>query len=194
MPILGIIASSFRSAAGPTGAYDSLATVTVPSGGVASITFAGIPSGYKHLQIRFLAQSNRATYGTDSVLGTLNGDTGSNYAYHALRGDGASASAINGTTQSRFYLYGSSATSAASAYTFGGAVMDILDYANTNKYKTIRCLAGADLNGTVGGYGGAVALSSSLWQSTNAVTSINLAPESGTLWNQYSSFALFGVK
>jgi molecular chaperone HtpG len=46
-PILGIIASSFRSAAGPDGAYDALATVTVPSGGLASITFAAIPNTYK---------------------------------------------------------------------------------------------------------------------------------------------------
>jgi hypothetical protein len=36
---------------GPFGAYDSLATVTL-SADAASVTFAGIPSGYKHLQIR----------------------------------------------------------------------------------------------------------------------------------------------
>jgi hypothetical protein len=192
-PMLGIMASQISGHLSNT-AYESIETVTVGSGGTASITFSSIAADWKHLQIRLLAQSNRATYGTDSIFGTFNSDTGSNYAYHVLRGDGANASATNGTSQSRFYVYSPSATSTASAYTFGAGVIDILDYANTNKYKTIRCLAGADLNGTVGGYGGAAALTSSLWQSTSAVTSINLAPESGTLWNQYSSFALYGIK
>jgi hypothetical protein len=193
MPILGIMASS-TSGANAVGDYESIQTVTVGSGGTASITFSSIPATYKHLQIRMLTQSNRATYGTDSALGKLNGDTGSNYAFHALRGGGASVSAINSTTQTNFYLYGSSATTSASANTFGAAITDILDYASTSKYKTIRCLAGSDLNGTVSGFGGQVALDSSLWQSTSAVTSINLAPESGTLWTQYSSFALYGIR
>lgn len=189
--ISGLLAGGVAAS---TTSYESISTVTVGAGGSSSISFSSIPSTYKHLQIRLLAQSNRATYGTDSILGTLNSDTGANYAYHVLRGDGGSASATSGASQSRFYVYSPSSTTAASAYTFGGSVIDILDYANTNKYKTIRCLSGADLNGTVGGYGGAVALTSSLWQSTNAVTTINLAPESGTLWNQYSSFALYGIK
>ena len=36
----------------PQGAYDALSTVTVPAGGVATITFAGIPNTYKHRQLR----------------------------------------------------------------------------------------------------------------------------------------------
>ena len=92
MPILGIMASSFRSAAGPQGAYDALATVTVPSGGVASIEFAGIPTGYKHLQLRLLTRTNRADT-NDFMTIRFNGDSGSNYAYHSLYGNGASAGA-----------------------------------------------------------------------------------------------------
>ena len=42
--------------------FDSIATVTVGAGGSSSITFSSIPSTYKHLQIRLLAQTNRATY------------------------------------------------------------------------------------------------------------------------------------
>ena len=55
-PNLGIIATSISGhlfTFSLVGNYDALATVTVPSGGLSSITFAGIPTtGYSHLQIR----------------------------------------------------------------------------------------------------------------------------------------------
>jgi hypothetical protein len=35
----------------------------------------------------------------------------------------------------------------ATANAFGVGIIDILDYANTNKYKTIKSLDGCDLNG-----------------------------------------------
>ena len=182
MPILGILASSFRSAAGPVGAYDSLATVTL-SANTSSITFAGIPSGYKHLQIR---ASARYSTGTETgVKMRLNGDTGSNYAYHELYGTGTGAGAAAGTTQTAISdtMYINSTASV-----FGGAVIDILDYANTNKYKTIRSLNGADVNG-----GGYITFMSGLWQNTAAITSIEMYVAANAM-TQYSTFALYGVK
>ena len=90
--ILGTIASAAKNFLWePQGAYDSLATVTVPSGGVASVTFAGIPSGYKHLQIRALYKVNNTNSGSSRI--TYNGDSGNNYSSHYLIGDGSSASA-----------------------------------------------------------------------------------------------------
>jgi hypothetical protein len=65
--------------------------------------------------------------------------------------------------------------------------MDILDYANTNKFKTTRTLEGYDANGS-----GNVSLTSGLWQSTSAINSITITAV-GT-FNQYSQFALYGVK
>lgn len=184
MPILGIIASSFRSAAGPSGAYDSLASVTL-SASASSITFAGIPSGYKHLELRMIAQINT---GTEALLMQFNGDTGSNYAVHYLNGNGTSATAGASTSRSSLGLFwGMGAPSTAS--TFGANVTSILDYANTNKYKTIRALDGYDANGS-----GAVELVSGLWQSTTAITSITLTPNSSKTFNTYSQFALYGVK
>jgi hypothetical protein len=63
----------------------------------------------------------------------------------------------------------------------------ILDYANTNKYKTLRGLSGADNNGS-----GEIRFWSGLWQSTNAITSIKFFGNNGN-WQQYSHFALYGV-
>ena len=55
---------------GPYGAYDSLATVTVPSGGVASVTFAGIPSGYQHLHIGGGARTDRGYSTLQQIIPT----------------------------------------------------------------------------------------------------------------------------
>ena len=184
MPILGIIASSFRSAAGPVGAYDALATVTVGATAVSSITFAGIPAGYKHLQIRStVLESN------DGVMGfRFNSDTGNNYTIHELIGNGSAASAYAATSQSNIginYNYSASPVSNAPSV----AVVDILDYSSTSKNKTLRALCGVDYNGS-----GYVRLDSGLWLNTGAITSIDIVAFSSKTFNQYSSFALYGVK
>ena len=186
MPILGIMASAMSANLWqPQGAYDSLSTVTL-SAATASVTFAGIPTGYKHLQIRYIVRSTQASTET-GINARLNSDTGSNYAWHYLFGDGASVAASAGATQTSLNLVnvtGASAT--ASAFAVG--VLDVLDYANTSKYKTLRLLQGWDGNGN-----GRINFSSGLWMSTSANNAIEFYPSSGN-WAQYSSFTLYGVK
>ena len=184
MPILGIIASSFRSAAGPEGAYDSLATVTVPSGGVASITFAGIPTGYKHLQLRGI--SRNSTSAGSGVSVTVNGDSSANYSWHRLYGDGSSATAY-GEANSSIFVQLNQTISTSTANTFGVSVIDLLDYANVNKNKTLRVLHGWDANGS-----GNIILSSGNWRNTSAITSITLTPNANFV--EFTQFSLFGVK
>jgi hypothetical protein len=176
------------------GAYDSIATVTVGVGGVSSVSFTSIPSTYQHLQIRAIPQTNRATYGIDQLNIQLNSDTGStNYANHTTWGDGSAGnSAGAGDTNQLFNLNGSVGTSTGG--TFGGLIIDVLDYTNTNKYKTARALSGVDINGTLAGFGGRVGIYSGLWKNTNAITSVSISPSVGTLLTQYSSFALYGIK
>jgi hypothetical protein len=183
-PIIGIIASSFRSAAGPDGAYDALATVT-PNGSTGTITFAGIPNTYKHLQVRLLSRSDSA--GLNQVYIQFNSDTAGNYSNHLLLGDGASAStaATANATRMSVSLQGGASTA---ANIYGGAVVDVLDYANTNKFKTLRGLGGADANGS-----GYVWYSSGNWRNTNAISSIQIIAENGN-FTSASSFALYGIK
>ena len=183
MPILGIIASAIS---GNLGSYESIATTTVGSGGTSSITFSSIPATYTHLQIRWIAR-NSSISGANNYNLQFNGDTASNYAVHDLYGDGATAATQAGSSRANIwatFVPGSSATASA----FAAGVIDILDYANTNKYKTLRQLQGYDLNGS-----GEVRLTSGLWQSTSAITSINIGLSSPT-YVQYSSFALYGIK
>jgi hypothetical protein len=173
-----VVASVFA----PSGAYDSIATAN-GTGSSAVLTFSSIPATYTHLQIRFngLSSSNATLYLR------YNSDTGSNYAIHYLQGNGTAASAGAETTQTLMNLYGSVPAASASSQT-GTSIIDILDYANTNKYKTLRALDGYDSNGS-----GFVVLTSGLWQSTSAITSITLTANAGN-WTTTTTAALYGVK
>lgn len=197
MPILGIWASQISGHLwAPSGAYDALATITVPSGGAASITFTGIPTGYKHLQLRGIAQDNRTTYNQSSFGFRFNGDSGSNYSYHFLQASwGAGATTVDSMgsgSQNQAFSVGS-ITSSVSANHFGGFVIDILDYANVSKNKTIRGFSGVDAN-PAAGYRPIPRLGSGTWYSTSAINSMTIYSEFGTAFNQYSQFSLFGVK
>jgi hypothetical protein len=183
MPILGIIASAITgSLAGPN-SYESIATVSVGSGGQANIEFTSIPATFTHLQIRGIARTTSGTSVDFRIR--MNSDTGSNYARHSLRSGGASADAEGNASQVYMWL---DRAIPGLANTFGGVVIDILDYANTNKYKTMRGLGGADRNGS-----GIVSLSSGLWMNTSTVTSLTITLESGN-FAEYSSLALYGIK
>ena len=187
MPILGIIASSASPNVFST-SYESIATTTVGAGGATTITFSSIPSTYQHLQIRVLARTNRSA-GTDIMSMRMNSDTGNNYADHLVYGDGSSAQTDRNSTYGKINIQ-RVASDNLSASIFSPFVIDILDYANTNKYKTIRYLGGFDANGS-----GRIGLGSGLWQNTAAVTSITLEGlEFSSNYNQYSSFALYGIK
>ena len=183
---LGIVAGSFPIAAG--GDFESIATVTVGSGGAANIEFTSIPGTYQHLQVRLVArQTNTSAGGAAAAKTRLNGDTGNNYNYHALWADGASAYAdTTGTTNFIYPLRIASTTQSASV--FGIGVADILDYANTSKYTVVRGFTGYDNNGS-----GTIYLNSNLWMSTAAVTSISMVPTSGN-FAEHSTAALYGIK
>jgi len=169
------------------GSYDALASITVPSGGLSSITFAGIPTGYSHLQIRGIARSSY-TPSNPAMRFQFNGDTGTNYVDHSLYGTGSSANAAN-ETSINYATLGRGAYDGLSANIFNASVIDILDYANTNKYKTARSLSGYDSNSS----DGQIQLYSGLWMSASAINSITIYFNVGNV-NQYSTFALYGVK
>jgi hypothetical protein len=184
--ILGILAQSAGAVA--TNSYESIATVTVGSGGSSDITFTSIPSTYKHLQIRIMARSNKTGTTNDYLNMNFNSDTGANYSLHQLLGDGTSASANSGTSQNSIFV-SRIATADASASMFGGIVIDILDYANTSKYKTSRSLGGTDQNGS-----GRIYFNSGLWMNTAAISTIVIDAEGASSFVQHSQFALYGIK
>jgi len=177
-PILGVWAS--QNYPRSTTAYESIATVSVGSGGAANVEFTSIPSTYTHLQIRAFYKTGTQY---DNLGLTLNGDTGNNYVQHQVGGYGTVFATATTSTSNPNLLITTSATS-----TFAVGIIDILDYANTSKYKTMRSLNGADENSS-----GYIILRSALWQNTNAITSISIS-KSGQTISQYSQFALYGIK
>lgn len=185
-PILGIIASSQQGALN-VGDYESIATTTVGAGGAASVTFSSIPSTYTHLQIRVLARTERANLG-DTIYWRFNSDSGTNYTLHSILGNGTSASADAGANLSYGYYIDATAASATSGI-FAAGIIDILDYKDTNKFKTARTLHGKDLNGS-----GVLFLTSSLWRSTAAISSMTLESQNGANISEHSSFALYGIR
>ena len=162
-----------------TASMDALGVVTLGSTQT-SITFSSIPSTYTHLQIRALTVTNVPS---GSGVMYFNGDsTNTNYRNHYLYGSGTSAAANDGGNHSYApeFVGGGATTSP------GASIIDILDYTNTNKYKTTRELGGYDANGS-----GYITLSSNLWMNNAAITSISF---NITSWLAGTSFALYGVK
>ena len=174
-PILGILASSQQGAL-IAGDYESIATAN-GTGSSNTITFSSIPSIYTHLQVRVFSFTSSG----DNVAVRFNNDTGFNYAYHQLVGDGAATSAAGVASSTLMQGSYSSPTQ------YGVGVIDIFNYTDTNKYKTLRSLHGSDANGS-----GFILFRSGLWQNTAAVNRIDLFASNN--FTTASQFALYGIR
>ena len=195
MPILGIMASAMSANLWqPQGAYDALSTITVGATSVSSITFAGIPNTYKHLQIRAMTRSTATGNASVNYVATgrirFNSDTGSNYNSHWLDGNGSSASAGNFGVDTSMALadLGGVFAATASGY-FAVNIIDVLDYTSTTKNKTVRILNGQDRNGY-----GRIQLQSGLWFATPASVHTVTFTTDGTAYAEGSQFTLYGIR
>ena len=175
------------------GSYESIATTTVGVGGSSTITFDNISGTYKHLQVRYIARNSGTGDNFIAMKWIFNSDATAVYSNHYVYGQGGGVTGSNATSSASSAggdgLLGMIKDNAA-GYTnmYAAGVLDILDYANTNKYKTCRLLWGEDLNGS-----GRVALQSANWQKTTAINRIDFSCATGDFM-QYSSFALYGIK
>lgn len=184
---LGVLAAS---GAGGGGAFESIATVTA-SGGETSLSFSSIVGTYKHLQIRGIIRDTYtgASGSTQSYI-QFNSDTSANYPRHNLYGNGSTVTAAGVTGSTTIPSIGAATFSGSSnTLIYGVLIIDILDYSSSTKYKTVRSFAGNDTNGA-----GTVSLNSGLWQSTSAITSIQLPDNAGTGYAAGTKFALYGIK
>ena len=151
----------------------------------ASITFSSLgsySSTYKHLQIRATLRETR-TSDFGAILMRLNGDSGSNYAYHKLLGDGSAVYSQAATSRTSLDML--QATGASNgANQFGSNVLDILDPFSTTKNKTLR---------NAGGRSAIIEMSSGLWMSTASLTSIELFANTFNLVTGVR-VSLYGIK
>lgn len=145
---------------------------------VSTVTFSSIPATYKSLQVRFNLVTNANSYFDYQ----FNGDTGTNYAFHKLYGNGSTVVAGGGTTQS----YGAiNNVTTVTTYPNAG-ILDIIDYANVNKNKVVKSIFGSNNNTSSGD----IELESVLWLSTAAINSLTFNVQAGTFTGTIS---LYGV-
>ena len=143
----------------------------------ASVTFGSIPSTFRDLRIVFGSVTN-STNSNMSIR--FNGDTGANYYYANMVGDGSSATfdASSGGDTMGYVLFMNPSG------TITGGVTDIFDYSATDKHKSILTDRSHSQSRVV--------KTAQRWASTSAITSILLFPGSGS-FQAGSSFALYGV-
>jgi hypothetical protein len=140
--------------------YEPIATQTLASA-AASITFSSISSAYTDLRLVIVL---KATSGNTSNLNlVLNSDTGTNYSYTTLRGDGTSAFSNSFTNNSNIRT-GSGNITAGNLSLFE---IDLFSYAGST-FKTVLLNQSVDLNGS-----GQTIRSVNLWRSTSAVNRID---------------------
>ena len=190
MLLLGVLQAQ-AAGAGPVVATDfDLLDQRVLTTSETSVTFSSLAatygSTYQHLQIRYASKSDYGASWADSMRIRFNGDSGSNYAQHQLRGDGANVNAFAQTSTSSInyaLLSGS-----ANTYVFTSGVVDLLDPFESTKNTTVRIFDGALSNGTQ------VKLNSGLWMNTAALTSIEIASSNAANLVTGSRFSLYGIK
>jgi hypothetical protein len=156
--------------------YTPIATYTVPVGTATSYTFSNIPQGYTDL---ILVGNLKATSSNSSIVARFNGDGGSNYSVTQLYGTGSSLISQRLSSQTEAYLSFSGFPTA----TFGPTVVNFMNYSNTTTNKTFI---------SRGGYSsGYVDISTGLWRSTAAISSMTLY--AGNYFDAGSNFTLYGI-
>jgi hypothetical protein len=159
----------------------------------ASVSFSSIPgTGFSDL---FLVASLRNSAANSSVAVRFNSDTGANYTWRVLFGNGSSTGSYSQTIAAGYntYAYGGDISySTSTASTFGYASLYIPNYAgSTNKSASVD-FAG-ETNAASGVALGAAAV---LWSNTAAITTITLQPDPGQGGGDFaanSSVYLYGI-
>jgi hypothetical protein len=171
-------------------ADDFLEEVVLTSS-ASSVTFSGLASyataGYKHLQIRALTRSTRTGYDSDTLFYRYNGNSGSNYSFHGIRGTGSSVSSFAGASQTEGNV-GDTSTNLSPSSVFGSVIIDILDFSSAVKATTTRAFAGFNSSSTKH-----TQVTSGGYYLTEAITSIEFFIGSGDSVAG-SRFSLYGSK
>jgi hypothetical protein len=185
---LGILATAGAGGAGA--ATFQLLESQILSSNQTAVTFSNLNSyaaNYRHLQVRVVGRS--ATGSTfDALRFRFNGDTGANYARHALWGTGSNVDWASASSETRGYI-GYLDGNTATGNSYAATIIDILEPFSTTKTKTLRGRGGIQ-NQT----SSFTAHFGSLWNSTSAVTSLVFDSDSTSNILAGSRFSLYGIK
>jgi len=155
--------------------YEPIATTTA-SGSASSVTFSSISGSYTDLVIIV----NGGTAASDnSLVVRFNSDTGGNYSYTAIDGNGSSASS---------YRESNTSEPQAGSLSTGNntSIINIMNYANTTTYKTYVARGNAPAHRVRAFVG--------LWRNTAAINSITIQNNAGSNFTNVTTFTLYGIK
>ena len=158
-------------------------TVTVGSGGAATMAFSSIPATYTDLILVYSGRTSEPTGTFYEVSLTLNGST-TGFTAKQLYGDGSSASSSSPTSR-QAGLIGNVATT---SNTFSNTQVYFPNYAGSNNKS--YSVDSVTENNSAASY---VSMLAGLWSNSAAITSISIAPTSGN-FVQYSTASLYGIK
>ncbi len=162
----------------------AIETVTVGSGGAASIEFMAvgdIPDTYTDLMILVSFRTTRA-YVSDDIEIQINGSA-ANFSHRLLYGDNGSVGSQTNTYGQAALATGNSGTS----NTFGNTEIYIPNY-RSSVAKSYSAAGVSENNATNAGQH----LTAGLWNVTDPITSITVLGKNGTLM-QYSTATLYGI-
>jgi len=139
--------------------YEAIATQTLGSA-AATVTFSSIPQTYTDLVLVLSAKVSTA----DNSYVRLNSDTGTNYSWTALWGDGTSRGSARSSNTANgivmeYFAYPSSSE-------INNVIMQFNNYSNTTTFKTVLSRA----------------------------NHASLGVDSGSTWSIGSTFSLYGIK
>jgi hypothetical protein len=168
--------------------YEAIATVTVGSGGAASIEFTSIPATYTDLLVKSSLRSNQSvTYNYAYIR--INGITASSYSYKLLYADNNTVGSVGSTSANEIsanLTVGASST----ASTFSNGEFYIPNYTSSNN-KSISTDSVTENNNSTGV---GLYLGAALFTTSSAITSISLFTGATFTFNQYSTATLYGIK
>ena len=165
--------------------YQLISSVTVGSGGAATIDFSSIPATYTDLCVLFSLRGDRSAIDLETYVKLNNTTTG--YSYRNLYGNptlGTPVGSGNGNTYPMILANGATAT----ASTFANSMLYIPNYAGSNN-KSMSIDAVSENNAS----SAYTYLVAGLWSNSAAINQITLTPFSGN-FVQYSTAYLYGIK
>lgn len=160
--------------------YSQIASTTLGSA-ASSVTFSSIPATYTDL-VLVMSIFPETSGGAPYIRATVNSDTASNYSFTYLLGNGTAAS--SGRATSVTGLLGSP-TIGSSTTIPTQVMMNFQNYSNATTYKTVLTRNSDQNSGVVTAY-------VSLWRSTSAISSINIAGTTAN-YGTGSTFNLYGI-
>jgi len=170
-------------------AFNLISTITVGSGGAASITFTSIPQTYTDLKVVLSARSTAGAAVAYTISMKMNNLTSSIYSQRALEGNGSAASSFSQSGINTAVRVGIANGTGATTNAFSSTEIYIPNYAgSTNKSISIDTVAETNATTT---YANLIAY---LVSSTAAITDLTFTTEAtATSFAQYSSASLYGI-